>query len=78
MPEFLIYKDHLIINENVDGLDFLKEDEKIKNEDEIIVSIKKYMNYEDIIQKVLDNTYFENYEVLGNLDKIETIIYKLY
>lgn len=62
MQEFAIYKESLILNET--QLEYLKNDSKIEAENEIIVSIKKYLGADELIEKVLEQTEYTNYEVL--------------
>lgn len=64
MPEFIIYEESLILNTSKEELKYLAEDEKLKNETEFIVSIKEYMNTEDIRDQILQLTDCNNYEIL--------------
>ena len=76
MPEFMIYNKSIIINMNYDKLDFLKEDEELQKQDKYILSIKKWMNVEDTLNKILANTGFTKYEILlDNEDDTQSIIY---
>ena len=76
MPEFLIYKKSLIINMNYDKLDFLRTDEELQSQDQFILTIKKWMNVEDTLNKILEYTGFSNYEVLlEQEDDTGSIIY---
>ena len=75
LPEFLIYEKTLIINANQDSLEILKDDTEIQ--DEVIVSIKKWLNYDEIINKIMDYTELEDCEILKDSDELQTIIYKL-
>lgn len=76
MPEFMIYKESLILQET--QLEYLKNNEELANSKEFILSIKKYIgNREEILQQVLDYTGYEDYIVLYD-DEGETdcIIFK--
>ena len=57
MPEFAVYSESLILNEN--QLDYL-DDQKIKNSNEFILSIKKYKDADAIFNNVLKITGFSN------------------
>ena len=67
-----------IINTSVDSLEILKDDEKIKNQEEVIVNIRKYMNYEEILKEIMEMLKFDKYSILEDSDEFETVIYKLY
>lgn len=76
MPEFLTYNKSLIINMNYDKLDFLKTDEELQSQDQFILTIKKWMNVEDTLNKILEYSGFSNYEVLlQQEDDTGSIIY---
>lgn len=62
MPEFATYTESLILNEN--QLDVLENDSKLPEENEFILSIKKYKGADEILAKVIEKTGFSNYEVL--------------
>ena len=62
MPEFATYSESLILNEN--QLDVLENDSKLSEENEFILSIKKYKGADEILAKVIEKTGFLNYEVL--------------
>ena len=76
MPEFMIYENSLIINTSRDELKYLENNKGLVNESSFIVSIKKYMNVNEIIEKIINLTKFENYNIL--LDGDENILYKFY
>ena len=76
MPEFMIYENSLIINTSRDELKYLENNKGLVNENSFIVSIKKYMNVNEIIEKIINLTNFENYNIL--LDGDENILYKFY
>ena len=76
IPEFMIYNKSIIINMNYDKLDFLREDEELQKQNKYILSIKKWMNVEDTLNKILESTGFNEYEVLlDNEDDTQSIIY---
>ena len=76
LPEFAIYNKSLIINMNYDKLDFLREDKEMQSQEKFILSIKKWMNVEDTLNKILESTGFNEYEVLlDNEDDTQSIIY---
>lgn len=62
MPEFAIYDESLIVDS--EEIEYIISDEKLKNEDEFIFSIKKYKGADAILKQVVDNTEFKNYELL--------------
>ena len=62
MPEFATYSESLILNEN--QLDVLENDSKLSEENEFILSIKKYKGADEILAKVIEKTGFSNYKVL--------------
>ena len=62
MPEFATYSESLILNES--QLDDLENDSKLSEENEFILSIKKYKGADEILAKVIEKTGFLNYEVL--------------
>ncbi|MGN1298449.1 MAG: hypothetical protein ACI4UE_00470 [Candidatus Scatovivens sp.] len=76
LPEFMIYNKSLIININHDNLDFLKEDEQLQSQKEFVLSIKKWMNTDDVLNKILEKTGFYEYELI--LDDYGDIGSKIY
>ena len=61
---------------NYDKLDFLRTDEELQSEDQFILTIKKWMNVDDTLNKILKYTGFKNYEILLNQeDDTGSIIY---
>ena len=74
MPEFATYTESLILNEN--QLDVLENDSKLSEENEFILSIKKYKGADEILAKVIEKTGFSNYEVL--LDDEGDVSCKIY
>lgn len=64
LPEFMIYNKSMIINLSHDKLDFLITDEEFQKQNEYILSIKKWMNTDEVLNKILEKTGFTKYEVL--------------
>ena len=63
LPEMKIYKESIIINPEC--LDELKENEKLQQDDEFILSIKNWIgDPEKVLNEVLENTGYTNYELL--------------
>ena len=76
LPEFMIYNKSIIINMNYDKLDFLSTDKELQSKDKFILSIKKWMNVDDTLNKILEYTGFTNYQVLlDQQDDTQSIIY---
>lgn len=77
VPEFMIYNKSIIINMNYDKLDFLTTDEELQSQDKFILTIKRWMNVDDTLNKILEYTGFTNYEVLLDQPEDDTgsIIY---
>lgn len=76
MPEFMTYKESLILQDT--QLEYLKDNEELLNTNEFILSIKKYIgNREGILNQVLEYTGYKSYNVLYD-DQGETdcIIFK--
>ena len=76
MPEFMTYDKSIIINMNYDKLDFLKEDKELQSQDQFVLSIKKWMNVDECLNKILEYTGFSHYEVL--LDQEDDTGSKIY
>lgn len=64
IPEMMIYEKTMIINVNRDEEKYFIENEQLNSENSYILCIKTYMNNEEIIQKIKDNTDFKNFELL--------------
>ena len=76
MQEFAIYSESMILNET--QIDVLANDEKIKQTDEFILSIKKYLGAENLLNEVLEKTGFQSYEILlDDTGDVSCIIYKI-
>lgn len=78
LPEFMIYNKSLIININFDDLEFLSEDKEIQEKDEYILSIKKWMNIDEVLFKILEKTGYSKYELLlDDTGDMQSKIYKV-
>lgn len=78
LPEFHTYDKSLIINHNIYDFTLLKEDETLKQEKEIILCIKNWINQEDILEKIQKNTKFKKVEKILYLNSdVESTYYKL-
>lgn len=83
IPEMMIYEKTLIINTNKDELKYLFEDESLKDENSFILSIKSYMDCENILNQIKENTEFKKVETLylsefnDNSNKVENNLYLL-
>ncbi len=76
MPEFAVYSESLILNEN--QLDYL-DNQKIKNSNEFILSIKKYKDADAIFDNVLKITGFSNSVLLyDDLGEVGCRIYRVF
>lgn len=76
LPEFMTYNKSLIINMNYDKLDFLRTDKELQSQEQFILCIKKWINVEDTLNKILEYSGFSNYEVLLNQqDDTQSVIY---
>ena len=64
IPEMMIYEKTLIINTNKNELEYLSKDEELNNENEYILCIKSYMNNEEILEYIKNNTPFKNITTL--------------
>lgn len=77
MPEFMIYDESIILNVNRGELKYLEKNEKLLNEKEFIVSIKNYMNTDEMINQIIELLNCKDYQILlnGN-NQTGNIIYK--
>ena len=76
LPEFMVYNKSLILNMNYDKLDFLATDEELQSQDKFVLTIKKWMNVEDTLNKILENSGFTEYDLLLNQnDDTQSVIY---
>ncbi len=77
MPEFMTYKESLILNNNIHDFKLL-DNEKLNNENEFILCIKNWLNKEEVLNLVLENSKYESYEILLELDSdVESTYYKI-
>lgn len=76
MPEFMIYEKSLILNVNNNELKYLESNNELIGEDSFIVSMKQYMNVQEIIEEVKSLTGYDNYNTLLNGE--ENIIFEFY
>ena len=76
MPEFMIYEKSLILNVNNNELKYLESNNELIGEDSFIVSMKRYMNVQEIIEEVKSLTGYDNYNTLLNGE--ENIIFEFY
>ena len=77
LPEMMIYNKTLIINLNDEKQsNSLTKNEELKNSDKFVLSIKKWMNTEESLEKVLSLTGYTKAEVLlDQEDDTQSIIY---
>lgn len=77
MPEFATYKESLILNKNIHDFKLL-DNEKLNNENEFILCIKNWLNKEEILNLVLENSRYNDYEVLLELNSdVESTYYRI-
>ena len=77
MPEFATYKESLILNKNIHDFKLL-DNEKLNNENEFILCIKNWLNKEEILNLVLENSGYNDYEVLLELNSdVESTYYRI-
>ena len=67
----------MIINNNLDNLEQLKDDGELNRQESIIINIKKWLDYDNILKDIIEYTEFNNYEILYDSNEQESIIYKL-
>lgn len=81
IPEMMIYNKTLIINNRKNEVEYLIKDEELNNEDSYILCIKSYMNNDEILDKIKEQTEFKNITILctndcGNGDEqVESNLY---
>lgn len=68
IPEMMVYDKTLIVNINRDELSFVINSDVLINENSYILCIKSYLDNVSIIQKILDNSEFNNVTELFTLD----------
>ncbi len=77
MPEFATYKESLILNKNIHDFKLL-DNEKLNHANEFILCIKNWLNKEEILNLVLENSGYNNYEVLLELNSdVESTYYRI-
>ena len=76
MQEFAIYKESLILDGN--QIDYLIDNEKLEQEDEFILSIKRYKDDDAILKEIVDKTEFKGVELLLDDDgEVGCVIYRM-
>lgn len=77
IPEMKIYKESIIID--TPNLDELKDNKELQESDEFILSIKNWIgDTNEILNTVLENTGFSNYELLLNSENsAKCSVYKI-
>lgn len=77
LPEFNTYKASLILNKNIHDFNLLNNKE-LNESDEFILCIKNWLNKEEILDLVLENSGYDKYEVLLELNSdVESTYYKI-
>ena len=77
LPEFIIYKESIILNNNGHDFNVLNND-KLNNSNEFILCIKNWVNQDEVLNKVLSNTNYTKYEKLLYLNSdVEATYYKV-
>ena len=69
MPEFLIYKKHLIININENDLEQINALKEVSQDNEAILCIKNWLDTEKIKDDILNNTDFTKAELIADVSK---------
>lgn len=78
LPEFLIYQKTLILNHNIYDFFLLQKDEYLNSQTEVILCIKNWLNTEELLNKVLENTHFTEATLLLSIkEDINADYYKL-
>ena len=80
MPEMMIYKKTLIINNNRDEMEYVINNDELNSEDSYIICIKSYMDNDSILNEIKLNTDFKNITELyrSNGSSTEMISNNLY
>ena len=60
IPEMMIYEKTLIVNTGKDEVKNIIDDEQLNKEESYILCIKSYLNNEEIIDNIKNNTEFKN------------------
>ena len=78
LPEFSIYQKTLILNHNIYDFSLLQKDEYLNSQTEVILCIKNWLNTEELLNKVLENTHFTEATLLLSIkEDINADYYKL-
>ena len=77
LPEFLVYDKSLIINYNIDNLEILKENSELQDKNEIILCVKKWLNVDQILEEVKNNTDFKNSRVILDNNELQSVIFRI-
>ena len=75
--EFLVYDKSLIINYNIDNLEILKENSELQDKNEIILCVKKWLNVDQILEEVKNNTGFKNSRVILDNNELQSVIFTI-
>lgn len=79
IPEMMIYQKTMIINIRRDETKYFINSDKLNNEDSYILCIKTYMDNEEIVDEIRNNTEFKNIkQIYEGGDSSETISNNLY
>ncbi len=77
LPEFNTYKASLILNKNIHDFNILNNKE-LNESNEFILCIKNWLNKEEILDLVLKESGYDNYEILLELNSdVESTYYKI-
>ena len=77
MPEFMNYRKTFMIYN--DQLDFINQDDELKDKNEFILSVNWSMDPEKTVEEVVRISGFSNYEMIYyGCDEIEQTIYRIY
>lgn len=69
MPEFLIYKKHLIVDINENDLEQINALKEVSQDNEAILCIKSWLDTNKIKDDILNNTDFTKAELIANVSK---------
>ena len=79
LPEMMIYEKTLIVNVNNNDMQYLLNNEELKNENSYVLCIKTYMNNDEILNQITSNTDFKNvtklFEGDNSSEKISNNLY---
>lgn len=81
LPEMMTYEKTLIVNTGKNEMDYVVADEELNKEDSYILSIKAYMNNDEILEKIKNETEFKNIKALyisGTEHNDELVLNNLY